>query len=270
MNQPLQTKPLSKLGKLGRSFLKRYMYSQLSIWNGFLIVIGKEKPFIKFKIEKDPPSIYWVYRIKPSEVDGLIQKLGIPSPFSLCPIQCLDTDEPDYLLTMNAYQVSGLASGIRAEWSVFVRDAINAPRYMIVEAWSSNLSMDPIHIFTKGATVVHERDGNLINTQIGEGESAFTSKIEIPASEEPVTLSEEWVAANDYIYWRNGICDRTFYNAGLAHAKQLCISNENSIISDGTFWGQIVEPDPVHILIVENEIEFVISPWENVDQVRIP
>ena len=269
MNNPIMAKPLSKIGRFGRSFLKRYMYSQLSIWNGFLIAIGKEQPFIKFKIEKDPPSIYWVYRIKSSEIEGLAQKLGIPSQFSLCPIQCLDTDEPDYLLAVNVYRVSGIASGIRAEWSVFVHDASNTPRYMIVEAWSSKFSMDPIHIFTKASTVLHERIGNEIHTQIGEKDNGFTSKITVPEIEDPATLSEEWVAANDYIYWKNGICDRTFYNAGLAHAKQLCISNENSIITDGTFWGQIVEPDPLHILIVENEIEFVISPWENVDRVNV-
>jgi len=266
MDKPILNKPLSKLGRFGRSFLKRYMYAQLSIWNGVLIAIGKEEPLIRFKIEKDPPSTYWVYRIKSSEIEGLAKKLGIPAQFSLCPIQCLDTDEPAYLLTMNAYKVSGLASGIRAEWSVFVRDESNKPRYMIVEAWSSKLSMDPISIFTKGSTVFHERDGNTIHTQVGEGINSFTSKISIPEEEDPVTLSAEWIAANDYIYWMNGICDRSFYNAELAHAQQLSISNGNSIIKDGTFWGQIVEPDPVHILVVDNVIELVISQWENVDR----
>ncbi len=149
MENSVLTKKLSRLGRLGRNILKRYMYSQMAIYSGFKIAIGKDQPLMQFKIENDPPSIYWVYRIKPSEIDNLAQKLRIPPQFSLCPIRCLNTDEPAYLLTVNAYRVSGLAKGLRAEWSVFVRDSTNTPRYMIVDARSSTSSMDPVNIITK-------------------------------------------------------------------------------------------------------------------------
>lgn len=266
MNNFEQTKRLSKLGRLGRSFLKRFMYSQMAVRTGFMIAIGKEHPLIPFTVEKDPPSIYWVYKIKDSEIEDLAHKIGIPPQFSLCPIRCLDTDEPAYLLTVNAYRVSGLANGIRAEWSVFVRDDSNIPRYMVVDARSSKVSVDPISIITKASHVTHERNGNTIRTQIGEGENAFRSTLTLPNHAPFVKSSAEWVSANDYIYWGNGICDRTFYNAGLANTKQRRISIENCEIEDGSFWGKLVEPEPVHILVLDNAIEFVISPWENVDQ----
>ncbi|HAV77123.1 MAG TPA: hypothetical protein DCX53_07200, partial [Anaerolineae bacterium] len=226
MDNYTSTKPLSKLGRFGRSVLKRFMYSQMAILTGIKIAIGKEHPLIPFTVEADPPSIYWVFRIKPSEIEGLARKLGIPSHFSLCPIRCLDTDEPDYLLTVNAYRVSGLANGLRAEWSVFVKDSDNTPRYMIVDARSSQLSVDPISIITKKSKVIHEKSGNEIHTQIGDGEDIFKSTIILPSNATPVTTSADWVSANDYIYWYNGICDRTFYDAGLANAKQRRISNE--------------------------------------------
>ena len=180
MENSVLTKKLSRLGRLGRSILKRFMYSQMAIFSGFKIAIGKDHPLMQFKIENDPPSIYWVYRIKPSEIDNLAQKLRLPPQFSLCPIRCLNTDEPAYLLTVNAYRVSGLAKGLRAEWSVFVRDSTNTPRYMIVDARSSTSSMDPVNIITKASTVIHKREGNVIHTQIGEGELAFTSTITLP------------------------------------------------------------------------------------------
>jgi len=262
------TKPLSRLGKIGRSLIKRFMYSQLAILTGFKIAIGKEHPLIPFTVEADPPSIYWVFRIKSSEVEGLAHKLGIPSQFSLSPIKCLDTDEPAYLLTLNAYRVSGLANGIRAEWSIFVRDAENIPRYMVVDARSSKFSVDPVSIITPKTKVIHEKNGNEIHTQIGEGENAFRSTITLPQTTLPVTTSADWVSANDYIFWTNGVCDRTFYDAGLANVDQHRINNENCVIEDESFWSQIVEPEPVHILILENPIEFVISPWENVDRVH--
>lgn len=234
-----------------------------------MIAIGKEQPLMKFTIEKDPPSIYWVYKIKSSEIGNLAQKLGIPPQFSLCPIKCLDTDEPEYLMTVNAYRVSGLANGIRAEWSVFVKESANIPRYMVVDARSSQFSMDPVSVITRASTVVHERTGNRIRTQIGDGENAFISEITLPDLAANVSSAAEWVSANDHIFWGNGISDRTFYNAGLADTKQLRIGSEHAVIQDGSYWGTLVEPDPVHILVLDSAIELVISPWENVERVDI-
>ncbi|NIV11028.1 MAG: hypothetical protein GWN62_06965 [Aliifodinibius sp.] len=269
LDTPVLTKPLSSLGRLGRIALKRFMYSQMAIRTGFMIAIGKEQPLVQFTVEKDPPSIYWVYRIKSSMIEGLREKLGIPSHFSLCPIRCLETDEPEYLLTVNAYRVSGLANGIRAEWSIFVRDHNDVPRYMVVDARSSQYSLDPVSIITKSSTVIHEKHNNRIQTQIGEEDIAFKSTIQLPTSSLPVTPSPEWVSANDYIYWGNGICDRTFYNAGLANSQIDRCSSDNYRIKDKSFWGQVVEPEPVHVLILNNALEFVISPWENVDKAPI-
>jgi hypothetical protein len=245
------------------------MYSQLAILSGFKIAIGREIPLVRFTVENDPPSIYWVYRIKTSRIDELTRAIGLPEQFSLCPIRCLETDEPEYLLTVNAYRVSGLANGLRAEWSVFFRDAENAPRYLIIDAKSSKLSVDPIDIITRATTVIHDRKNEKIHTQIGDGDRAFRSTITIPDLASPITTSREWASANDYIYWGNGICDRTFYDTGLANAKQHRIGNEHYVIHDGSPWSQFVEPDPVHVLMLQNSIEFVISPWENIDRLHV-
>ena len=269
MENPVLTKKLSWLGRFGRSLLKRFMYSQMTVSSGLRIAFGKDQPHVQFTVEMDPPSVYWVYRIKQAELDNLIEKLRIPPNLTLCPVRCLDTDEPTYYLALNAYRVSGLVNGIRAEWSVFVRDATNTPRYMIVDARSSNASMDPVNIITKASTVLHKREGNVIRTQIGKGDDAFVSSITLPEQSLSVHSSAEWVTANDYIYWGNGICDRTFYNAGLANTKVSLISSKNATITDGTFWAQFVEPDPVHILILNNAIEFVVSPWENAERAYI-
>ncbi|MBL8097607.1 MAG: hypothetical protein JNK81_00385 [Anaerolineales bacterium] len=237
----------------------------MTIFSGLKIAFGKDQPLVQFTVENDPPSIYWVYRIKSSEVDTLLQKLGISSSFSISPIKCLGTDEPSYFLALNAYRVSGLVKGVRAEWSIFVKDSSNTPRYMIVDARSSVGSMDPVDIITKSSTVIHKREGNVIHTQIGEGEDAFVSTITLPENLQSVHSSAEWVSANDYIYWMNGVCDRTFYNAGLADTKQSLINNKDVVIKDGTFWAQFVEPEPVYVLKLNNAIEFVVSPWHNVN-----
>lgn len=244
------------------------MYSQLAILSGFKIAIGRENPLVKFTVEKDPPSIYWVYRIKSSGMDALIQEISLPGHFSLCPIRCLESDQPEYWLTLNAYRVSGLANGLRAEWSVFIQDAENTPRYLIIDARSSTFSVDPVGILTRASTVIHEQRDGRIHTQIGDGDRAFRSAITLPGSASPVTISRDWVSANDYIYWGNGVCDRTFYDTGLANTTQNRMGNDRYEISDGSFWGQFVEPNPAHVLVLPNKIEFVISPWENLDRIH--
>lgn len=266
-DNPALTKPLTRLGQLGRSMLKRFIYSQMAFRSGLMIALGKEQPLVKFKIENDPPSIYWVYKIKAAEVDGLAHKLGIPPQFSLAPIRCLENDEPEYVLAVNAYRVSGLANGLRAEWSVFVRDASGTPRYLIVDARSSQASMDPISIITKASPVMHEREGNVIRTQIGGPGNHFASTITLPDDAESGTSSVEWVSANDHIFWGNGVSDQTYYNASLANARQLRVGKSGVRVEDHTFWGTIVEPEPLHVLVFDGEIDIVISPWENIDRV---
>ena len=269
MNDHIQTKPLNTLGRIGRIILKRFMYSQMTILSGLKIAIGKEDPLVKFTVEKDPPSTYWVYRIKSSEINKLAKAIRLPEHFSLCPIRCLEAEEPEYWMTINAYRVSGLANGLRAEWSVFIRDAGNAPRYLIIDARSSTFSVDPVDIITRASTVIHEQKDGAIHTQIGEGDRAFRSTISLSGPVSSVNVSRDWVSANDYIYWGNGICDRTFYDTGLSNTKQSRIGVENYKISDGSFWSQFVESAPTYVLVLQNSIEFVISPWENVDRARV-
>jgi hypothetical protein len=80
-----------------------------------------------------------------------------------------------------------------------------------------------------------------------------------------VRAAPEWIAANDYIYWRNGICDRTFYDSGLVGAHTTVVRSTNLKIRDSTRWGEIVLPEPKHVVVFHNPIEFAISPWWNLD-----
>ena len=211
-----------------------------------------------------------MFRIKATEVAGLAAKLALPSHLSLCPIRCLATDEPAYLLTLNVYRVSGLANGIRAEWSVYVHDGDNIPRYMVVDARSSQMSMDPVDIITKSSTVLHERVNATVQTQVGDRAVAFTCTMTMSNPAPPlVVAAAEWVTANDFIYWGNGICDRTFYGVGLANARQRRLDSTSAVIEDRTPWGELIEPEPVHILVFDEAIEFVVSPWENVDRAPV-
>jgi hypothetical protein len=76
-------------------------------------------------------------------------------------------------------------------------------------------------------------------------------------------LYSHYDEANDYIYWRGGICDRVFYDSGLANPLVTLVDPEVVAITNNTHWQPFLEPLPRHVVQFQNVIEFVISPWEN-------
>ncbi len=235
-----------------------------------MIALGREEPLAAFTVEADPPSVYWVFRVRADAVGRLRSVLQLPAAFESTPIRCLTSDVPEHIIVLNVYRVSGLAKGMRAEWSLFVGDAEGIPRYMVFDARSSLLSMDAVDVITRKSTVEHVRDGQTISTRVGDGDSAFTSTITIPSGDGAplVTTAADWSTANDYIYWGNGICDRTYYDAGMAAARVRDVAAIHVTIDDRTSWADLIEPTPLHVLVFEDAINLVISPWENLRRLQ--
>lgn len=259
---------VSRWGLRGRRALRRFLYAQLALRSAVMIAIGREAPLVRFTVEADPPSVYLVFRIRPEERERLLADLVLPTGFRLAPIRCLPHDEPDDLLTLNVYRVSGITNGLRAEWSVYVADEAGTPRYLVVDARSSQRSMDPVAVLTPASRVEHERTGDRVSIAIGPPGESFTADIRLPAGAPRVASAPEWTTANDTIYWRNGISDRTFYDAGLAEADQFEVPPGDVALVDDTEWASYLEPAPVRVLVHRQAIEFVVSPWANIDDLR--
>jgi hypothetical protein len=249
-----------------RRVVKRFVYSQLYLREALFIVFGWSKPLVRFKVEASPPSIYFNFALTPEAVERLEDELGLPH--SLAPIRCVEGEEPFHCLTLNVYRVSGLANGIRAEWSLYIREpATGKPRYLVVEARADAGSMDPVAVISRAGRVTHElsEGGTLATEVVSEDGSAFTSTCREAGGGAPVRAADEWVEANDYIYWMNGICDRTFYDAGLANARARRLDVDTVEIQDATRFGKMVEPRPRHVVVFKDAVEFAMSPWWNVD-----
>lgn len=266
------TRPLTPGGLTARRLLKRFLYSQMAMRQALMIAVGREQPLVPFTVEAEPPSIYWVFRLRADVLDGLAGRLGLPPGCALAPIACLAGEAPAHLLTLNVYRVSGLANGIRAEWSVYVDVGDGVPRYLVVDARSSQVSMDPVDVITPATPVTHERDGLVVRTRVGERPGAFEATVALPPADalDLVAPAAAWVTANDAIYWGNGICDRTYYDAGMAAPRQVDVPAAAVAIDDATPWADLVDPVPVHTLVLCDAIELVVSPWENVDRLRPP
>ncbi len=258
---------LSTFQRVLRRVVKRFVDSQLYLREAIYIVLGWSRPFVKFKVEASPPSLYFNFALTPEWAERLERELDLPHP--LAKVRCIEGEEPFHALTLNAYRVSGLANGIRAEWSVYVREPeTGLTRYLIVEACADRGSMDPMVIISRACAITHERTDEGLATDITAADGGrFQSLCRTPDAGPAVTVAAEWIEANDRIYWRNGVCDRTFYDGGLANPRARLLDVGQIEIQDETRWGRMVDPVPRHAILFEEAIEFAMSPWWNVDEI---
>ena len=258
--------PDTSSSRSGRRLLKRLMYSQFSVLEFFTILAGKTQPRVPFTVKAQPSSVYFNFEILPSKLKAFENYVNLPEGFSLCPMRCLATERKGrYLLTLNTYEVTGISEGLRAEWSSYVLDEHGTPRYMVLEAESARFSMDPVDIVTRRSRVEHAADEDLIDTLVGSQDGKlFQASVRVSDADNDVQLHREWIEANDYIYWRNGICDRVFYDSGLANPHARIVPSAQAEISNNTHWAPFIKKMPVHIVQIANAIEFVIEPWSNV------
>lgn len=249
----------------GRRLLKRILYSQLALRDAFLILIGRQRPNLAFKVLADPCSIYINFPVRKEMAQEFADYINLAGELSPAPIRCLADEEPALFLTLNIYEVTGLVHGPRAEWSTYITDSDGIPRYMVLEARAAAGSMDPVNLFTRPDRVEHQvTDGRLVSTVASEGGALFSSDVRLDEGHPIVEPATEWIEANDYIYWRNGICDRTWYDASVFNARVRSVPPRDIAIRDETPWARFVEPQPRHVLRYDGALEFMISPWFNI------
>jgi hypothetical protein len=255
--------PNTRISRSGRRLLKRMLYSQMAFLDAFRVLFGRAEPRVSFSVKADPASVYWNFSIKEEQFPAFIDYINLPPDFQVCSIRCLAGESPEYILTLNVYEVTGMASGIRAEWSTYIRDHLGKARYMVLEAESSATSMDSVDIITRKSRVEHSTEGETRTLVEDLQGGCFTSHYVTSGAPSTGALDPEWLEANDYIYWRGGICDRVFYDSGLANPLVTLVDPEVVAITNNTHWQPFLEPLPRHVVQFQNVIEFVISPWEN-------
>lgn len=257
---------LSTGQRIGRQGLKRMLYSQLSLRTAVLVARGLEAPLHPFRVENDPPSLYFNFALDDAKLAAFDERFALPTGLTLAPIRCLEGDRARYVLTLNVYRVSGLTNGLRAEWSTYVCDDTGKPRYLILEARANRRSLDPIALFTPAHEIVHAISDERLQTTISASEGRFYAGMPAPDGRtmERVTLTREWVEANDYIYWLNGVADRVYYGGGLANARVVSIPTAAADLRDDTPFRAFIKVDePLQIVAFLDPIELVISPWHN-------
>ena len=253
----------------GLRFLKRVMYSQMALRDAVLILFGKQRPSLSFKVLAEPCSVYINFTVKPDMAQEFASYINLAEGLSPVPIRCLAGEDPALLLTLNIYEVSGIVKGARAEWSTYVSDSAGIPRYMVLEARASQGSLDPVNFFTKADRVEHTMANGSVESTIASNDGElFHSTLRLDKNHPLAETAAEWIAANDYIYWRNGVCDRSWYDASLFDATVYSIPPEDVAISDNTHWARFVQAHPRHVLQYDGELDLVLSPWFNLQDLQ--
>lgn len=229
-------------------------------------------PWKNFTVSADPPSLFINWEIPESRVQAFSEAV-LPKGFEMMKLKILETDTPAYYLSLNIYKALGLVSGVRFEWSVFVKDPLyNKPRFMVIEAMAEGVTMDPVNLLTSGEPVTYDyQEGHLVSTALKETEQGevpyFSSLIKWP-QQEPFTArsSREFVAANDHIFWGGGVADRGMYSGTVYNRDVTIIPPPDYQIEDNTPWAQYIEKEPKSVYVYQNGLDIVVAMWSNLDQ----
>jgi hypothetical protein len=220
-------------------------------------------------------------------MDDLIDFLNYPSWLDMVRIAILENDTTErFYLTLNLYGVSGLSgflSGVRADWSIYVSRPGDRPSYMVVLTDHSELSLDTVNGFVEGNDMKHERRDSGIFTfiPVRQDDDDWSKKDKQEPEEETyfeclissagldtadrVLPTRRWVAANDMIYWRNGVSDRSLYNGNFFDSPVLSVGPNLVTITDNTVFKELVNPVPKSVVVYENQYELSVSPWFSLD-----
>lgn len=256
-----------------RALVKQLVHSMDAVDYTESVIHGGNVPWMNFDVGGDPNSIFINFEFDDSQLEAFEQN-ELPEGFRLAPLRILESDEPSYFLVLNIYNSSGgLVAGARAEWSVFVQDPEDGhPRFLVVEAAAENVTADSVNLLTPPEPVSHAfEDGDIASHVAVEEDGGerhyFSSRVRWPQEpEERVSLTREFVAANDFIYWGNGVSDRTLYNASMHNRDAVRVVNGGMTLTDDSKWAPYLKPVPKHAYVYLNPLEIVISPWWNLDE----
>lgn len=244
---------------------KASIFSALERERAEAIAEGTAEPMADFLLESSPPAIFIDFEILPDLRDEFAQAIPLPKGFELARVEPYDGLGNRYFLNLNIYLAGGLAPGYRAEWSIFVKKKGDpSPRFMIVEAQTNGVSIDPVDLITMPAEVFqYTNDDGILNIDIQTPNTSFQAIIHIPQEPERREINLRWAESNNLVYWKNGVADKVYYNES-AYGSVALVPNESVAVTDETRWAEYVRLD--HVFIYEGPQVFVVSPWNNLDE----
>ncbi|MCU0663459.1 MAG: hypothetical protein MUC50_14175 [Myxococcota bacterium] len=269
------------------------VFGLMSFYNALGVMQG-QVPLLSFKTAANPKPLFINYLIPKKNVKAF-EAAFVPAGYKLSKIKFVHQQKnPEYAISLNIYKLEGNSaetSGYRAEWSTYVKkDGDPHPRFMILKAVSTAPGLDPVYaaahydpsnfmsIFSPPAVVQYTSDSGALSVTVGTlnagcvidptscvmEELLAYAMIQIPANAVPASPTAAWMAANDSMFWTNGVADLAYFDATVNDAELLVFKPKNTdVLVDSNFAG-FVEPTPMSIILFGSGQNFALKAWGNI------
>lgn len=259
----------------------KLLYFLMGFANAVSTLFGSHRPFITFHVFDKPNSIFINYKIKNVQ---LFEKEMLKNQFKLAKCKLLLLNEQDkdqkeekdddgggYYVSVNVY-CGEVATTLptRCEYSVYIVDPYKPSEVsmLVVEAFSSIFSYDTYKGFIRGSKVTHVLAENKYLVTNYEN-ALYSMKCTINVRSDAIAknthqIHPDFVKANDRIYWRNGLCDKIYYDAEFSQAKVVFVDPADCQIAYHTGKClEYLEPEPSSVFYYKGDLKYVVRPSVN-------
>tara|TARA_Y100000992_G_scaffold301387_2_gene272167 strand:- start:731 stop:1504 length:774 start_codon:yes stop_codon:yes gene_type:complete len=219
-----------------------------------------------------PKSLYLNFKLSDNNSEYLnnyIQKYT--KKLSITPISLFPNEKKRNYLSINIYNCSSPAflnknkQTTRCEINTYIKDN-ETGKYgtLIIDYLSNELSMDPVNIFKDKNKLVYSND---VSDSIKVDGTSESEHIDLKFNVlSPVTsnchINTELVKYSDFIYYKNGIYDKLYYDSTLVEApvQMIPIKDKHNFMFR---YKDLVFDKIDSVFFFENSINFVGGMWDN-------
>jgi hypothetical protein len=223
------------------------------------LFLGTDDAYVGIRVANETPSTYYTFEI--TDPAGLEAALDLPAGLRLAPTTLVEGGAEGYYLTLSVYEVEDAIEGTRAEWSVYVDDGSGRPHQLVLDLMTEDVGIDPVSILNLPSVVRHDLTDGVLSTRLSSAAITFDASVETAATtEEALTL--DWVESGDNVCYRNGVCDKYYYDAETLDVP-VHRATEVTVHELSTPWSEFVSATPAIVFYRDNAQEYVVKRWHN-------
>lgn len=222
--------------------------------------------FAPFNIE--PYSTYINFKLENAEADNLQKYINTYNDkLILYPIRIFPWDLPSYFLSVNIYNctspifVNDGKNITRCEINTYVKDNNNNYGTLILDYCSNSLSLDPVNLFKDKQNINFTIDNEELKYAVLNDKINFSINYNFKETEiNKFILSDNLVQFTDNIFYKNGICDKLFYDSSLVKST---IKKPKKYYNFFFSYKNINFKKIHSIFYFQNKINFICGLWHN-------
>lgn len=185
----------------------------------------------------------------------------------LFPMKIFPNDVPSYILSVNIYNCTSPLflneekDITRCEINTYVKDKNNNYGTLILDYCSNHLSLDPVDLFKTGQKAFFKKDDEFLNYNVLNEKMNFSMQFDyIKTAKIKNIISDNLIQFTDNIFYKNGICDKLFYDSTLVKS----IIEGPLSVNNIKFNYKHMNFDKIHsIFYFKNNLHFICGLWHN-------